>query len=162
VGGLAHGTRGDYFAWWAEHNLVQGADQWAGKPFVLEESWQVPVMNEALAVDEDARPYWRTVVLVVPRKAGKKSMLGAYADFELDNSESEQEILLAAGSDKQAGRLYGACAGFRRVQQGPTVGALWDRAQASGRTQLLQHARSLAARLDRQPRPYRRCAIVLR
>jgi phage terminase large subunit-like protein len=123
VGGLrawadyAHGTRGDYFAWWSSEYLVQGADQWAGKPLVLEE-WQAAMMNEALAVDEDARPYWRTVVLIVPRKAGKTSMLGAYADFELDNGEGEPEILLAAGSDKQAGRLYGACAGFVRRSPG--------------------------------------------
>jgi hypothetical protein len=73
-------------------------------------------------------------------------MLGAYADFELDNSEGEQEILLAAGSDKQAGRLYGACAGF--VRRSP---------------HLAERARPPARRSAALPtRRYRRCAIVVR
>lgn len=110
----AHGTRGDHYAWWCRTELTLGESQWSGKPFVLESEWQLPIMCEALAVDAAGDPYWRTVVLVVPRKNAKTATLGAYADYSADNDAGEPEILLAAGSDKQAGRLFAAASGFIR------------------------------------------------
>lgn len=119
VGGLdvwaeyAVGSRGPHFEWWCGENLVLGQSQWSGRALVLE-SWQARIMREALAVDVDGTPYWSTVALVVPRKNAKTTMLAALAVYSLDDGGGEPEILLAAGSDKQAGRLFDACLGFYR------------------------------------------------
>ena len=113
----AVGTRGDHFAWWAAGNLKLGQSQWAGNALVLEPDWQAPIMREALAVDAEMLPYWRTVVLVVPRKNAKTATLGAYALYSLVTGTGDPEILLAAGSDKQAGRLFRTCTGFVRRSQ---------------------------------------------
>lgn len=110
----AAGTRVDHFAYWCGEHLILGQSQWAGRPLVLEESWQHPFMGEALAVEEDLTPYWKTVVLVVPRKCAKTTTLGAYALYSLAMGQGDPEILLAAASDKQAGRLFRVCTGFIR------------------------------------------------
>jgi phage terminase large subunit-like protein len=109
----ADGTRGEHFAWWCAQRTL-GQSQWAGKSFILEPDWQAPIFYEALAVGSDGFPYWKTVVEIITRKCAKTTGCGAFADYELDNGVGEPEIALAAGSDKQAGRLYGACTGFIR------------------------------------------------
>src|SRR6185503_19930328 len=88
--------------------------RWSGRPFLLEQTWQAPIMYEALSVQPSGEPYWKTIVIVVPRKGAKTTTLAAFADYSLDEGVGEPEILLAAGSDKQAGRLYSQCAGFIR------------------------------------------------
>jgi len=109
----AHGTWGERFEWWCAQQTL-GQSRWAGRPFLLEQSWQAPIMYEALSVQTNGDPYWKTIVIVVPRKGAKTTTLAAYADYQLDEGVGEPEILLAAGSDKQAGRLYSQCAGFIR------------------------------------------------
>lgn len=109
----AHGTWGERFEWWCAQQTL-GQSQWAGRSFVLEQDWQAPIMYEALSVQPSGDPYWKTIVIVVPRKGAKTTTLAAFADYSLDEGVGEPEILLAAGSDKQAGRLYGQCAGFVR------------------------------------------------
>jgi phage terminase large subunit-like protein len=109
----AAGTEADYFAWWCERHLVQSVDQFAGQPLVLED-WQRGFMGEALAVDEKQRQVWSSVVLVVGRKNGKTAMLSAYALYRLLHDEGQPEILLAASSDKQAGRLFEAVMAYVR------------------------------------------------
>lgn len=110
----AHGSAVDHFAWWCERTCVQSVDRFAGKPLVLE-PWQLEVMGEALAVDDRDLPYWRVVVILLPRKNGKSSLLGAYALYHLaEYGFLGPEILLAASSDEQAGRLFDAATGFIR------------------------------------------------
>jgi phage terminase large subunit-like protein len=109
----AHGTWGNRFEWWCAQQTL-GQSQWAGRPFLLEQEWQAPIMYEALSVTTSGDPYWKTIVIVVPRKGAKTTTLAAFADYSLDEGVGEPEILLAAGSDKQAGRLYSQCAGFIR------------------------------------------------
>lgn len=109
----AHGTFVDDLAWWLERYCVQSVDRFAGEPLVLE-PWQCEFMSEALAVTEDGLPYWQTVVLVLPRKNGKTTMLGGYALYHLLNHDGAPEVLLAASSDKQAGRLFDSVTGFIR------------------------------------------------
>lgn len=109
----AHGTWGERFEWWCGQQTL-GQSQWAGQPFLLEQGWQAPIMYEALAVQASGDPYWKTIVIVVPRKGAKTTTLAAFADYSLDQGVGEPEILLAAGSDKQAGRLYSQCSGFIR------------------------------------------------
>lgn len=107
-------TAAEHFAWWTESHCVQSVDRFAGLPLVLE-PWQQDFMAEALAVDEQERPFWSSVVLVVPRKNGKTSLLAAYATYHLLEDEGSPEVLLAASSDRQAGRLFdGVCAFARR------------------------------------------------
>jgi phage terminase large subunit-like protein len=108
-------SRDEDFAEWCSNFLVQSTDQFAGKPLVLEK-WQLDFIREALATrDEDGlEPVWRSVALIVSRKNGKTAMLAAYALFRLLNDETQPEILLAAASDKQAGRLFDACMQYIR------------------------------------------------
>ena len=108
-------SRVDHFAWWCEEHLVQSIDQFAGQPLVLED-WQLEFMGEALATKDEAgtEPLTRSAVLLVPRKAGKTTMLAAFALYRLFNDQTQPEILLAAASDKQAGRLFETCVQFIR------------------------------------------------
>jgi len=111
----AAGSRVKHFVHWCETYLVQSIDQFAGLPLVLEE-WQVEFLGEALAThDRDGIvPSFSSVALVVGRKNGKTTMLSAYALYRLFNDQTQPEILLAAASDKQAGRLFDACVSFIR------------------------------------------------
>jgi phage terminase large subunit-like protein len=54
------------------------------------------------------------VVLVVPRKNGKTTLLAAYGLYRLLFDTGQPEILLAASSDRQAGRLFDAAVAFIR------------------------------------------------
>jgi phage terminase large subunit-like protein len=72
------------------------------------------MMGEALAFGGDGWPVWRSVVIVAPRKNGKTALLAALALYRLLTSDGRPEILLAASSDKQAGRLFDAAARYVR------------------------------------------------
>jgi len=108
-------TEGDIFADWCEQHLIQSEDQFAGKPLKLEQ-WQRDFFDAALTVtdEETLEPYWKTLALVVSRKNGKTAMLAALALFRLFNDVGRPEILLAAGTDKQAGKLFDACINYLR------------------------------------------------
>lgn len=106
-------TRGEHFAWWAETYCVQSVDVFAGQPLALEQ-WQRDFFDEALSVDEEGDPVFASVCALLPRKQGKTTMLAAYALWHLLEHDGAPEILLAASSDKQAGRLFDAVAQFAR------------------------------------------------
>ncbi|HEY3587231.1 MAG TPA: terminase large subunit, partial [Myxococcaceae bacterium] len=120
----ADATRGDHFVQWAHDHCIQSVDRFAGERLDLED-WQVTVMREALAeLGEDeywGEAYWATTVLLVPKKNGKTSLLAAYALYELVENEGAPEVLLAAATDKQAGRLFNAAVRF--VRSDPWLGA---------------------------------------
>ena len=109
-GDLEPGTF-EHFDAWARLHLVQYVDQWAGMPLVFED-WQCDFLREVLACDEDGLPKWDSVVLVVPRKNGKSTMLAALALYSLIEGVGQPEILLAAASDKQAGRMFETVVNF--------------------------------------------------
>lgn len=109
----AEATEVDYFSAWCEENLRHSVDRWAGLPVVWE-PWQREFFEEAMSCDERAVPYWSNVALVVPRKNGKTLMLAAWAMYRLILDEDQPEILLAAATDKQAGRLFEQCINFLR------------------------------------------------
>jgi len=111
--GYAAGSEVAHFADFCREHLVQSEDRWEGRPLVLE-AWQRRMLGEALAFDEEGLPVWRSVVIVAPRKTGKTSLLAALAVYRLVTSAGRPEILLAASSDKQAGRLFDAAARFVR------------------------------------------------
>lgn len=111
------GTRGADFAWWCEHKLEHSVDEFDGEPFVLED-WQRRFVDEALTVEDDGRSHrWRSVALVLPRKNGKTAILAAYALYRVMEDEGMPEVLLAAASDKQAGRLFDAAVAMVRRSQ---------------------------------------------
>jgi phage terminase large subunit-like protein len=109
----AAGSEIDHFTEFAAEHLVQWVDEWDGQPLALE-PFQRRMMGEALAYGEDGWPVWESVVIVMPRKNGKTLLLAAYALYRLLTWEGSPEILLTASSDKQAGRLFEACANFVR------------------------------------------------
>ena len=114
----ATGTEADHFAQFCHDHLVQSIDQWDGLPLDLE-PFQHRFLSEALSYDEHGLPVWTSVVLVLPRKNGKTALLAAYALYRLLLQEGSPEILLAAASDKQAGRLFNYAASF--VRQSPLL-----------------------------------------
>lgn len=106
------GTRGPHFAWWCAEKLEHSVDVFDGLPFKLE-AWQEQIVNEALTV-QDGGFAWRSVAIVLPRKNGKTALLAAYALYRLLEDVGSPEILLAAASDKQAGRLFDAVTSYIR------------------------------------------------
>jgi hypothetical protein len=109
----AQATRAEHFAHWARAHCVQSVDRFAGLPLELER-WQLEMMSEALAELEPDEAYWLVVALVIPKKNGKTSLLAAYALYHLLEDEGAPEILLAAATDKQAGRLFTTAVRFVR------------------------------------------------
>lgn len=108
-------SRVEHFAWWCETFLVQSIDQFADKPLILE-AWQLEFFGEALSVAdvEGEEATFSSLALIASRKQGKTTMLAAYALYRFFNDQTQPEILLAAASDKQAGRLFDACVSFIR------------------------------------------------
>jgi Phage Terminase len=88
-------------------------DRWNGEPLELYPP-QLEFFNEALAYDEHGLPIWQSVVQVVSRKNGKTTAQAGYALYRLLTDDGSPEILLAAASDRRAGRLFDACAAFVR------------------------------------------------
>lgn len=107
------GSEVESFAGFCAEHLIQSVDDWEGKPLGLE-PFQIRMMGDALAYDAQGWPVWRSVVLVLPRKNGKTALLAAYALYRLITSDGSPEILLAASSEKQSGRLFEAAASFVR------------------------------------------------
>ncbi|TXH53222.1 MAG: hypothetical protein E6Q97_13625 [Desulfurellales bacterium] len=103
----------DHFAAFCREHLVQSIDTWDGEPLELEQ-WETDLLTEALAYDDEGWPIWNSIVIQVSRKNGKTTLLAGYAVYRLLTSDGSPEILLAAASDKQAGRLYDAAAAFIR------------------------------------------------
>ena len=157
----AEATRGPHFADWCERHCFQTVDEFAGHPLSLE-GWQRRMMDEALAELGEDESYWRTIVLVIPRKNGKTSVLAAYALYHLLEDEGSPEILMAAASDKQAGRLFKAASSY--VRSDPWLsGQLLVRdhegeiARADGSRQPLPRLSADSGRFVRlQPEPDRR------
>lgn len=108
-------TEGPAFAEWCEAHLVHSVDRWAGRPLVLER-WQRDFFDEALTVVDERtlEPLWKSVALVVSRKNGKTAMLAALALYRLIEDPGQPEIVLAAASDKQAGRLFDGVVNYLR------------------------------------------------
>jgi len=115
------GSEIEHFCEFTEEYLTQSVDEWDGLPLTLED-WQRLMMGRALEYDEHGWPIWTSVVFVIPRKNGKTILLAAYAIYRLLTSDGSPEILLAASSDKQAGRLFEAAATF--VRRNPKLRAL--------------------------------------
>ena len=105
-----------HFEWFCSTYLEHSVDQFSGKPMILEE-WQRDFMGEVLETvdgENDPTPYWRSCALVLPRKNGKTTLLAALALYRMFFAGGSPEILLAASSDRQAGRLFDATTAFLR------------------------------------------------
>jgi len=114
-------TEYPHFSWWCEEYLRHSVDRFAGQA-IKWEKWQEDFWNDLLAWDSARNaPYWGSAALVVSRKNGKTQMLAALALYRLLTSEDKSEILLAAASDKQAGRLFDAVIDYLR--QAPELSA---------------------------------------
>ncbi len=111
--GYAAGSDVDDFADFCHEHLIQSIDRWDGEPLDLE-PWQLDLFGQALSFDESGQPLFTSTVIILPRKNGKTLMLAAYAVWRLLATDGHPEILLAASSDRQAQRLFEACANFVR------------------------------------------------
>jgi phage terminase large subunit-like protein len=109
----AAGSRVDHFAHWTQTHCIQSVDQFAGKPLVLE-PFQLEFMGEALAVDVDGYPFWRIVILILPRKGGKTTLSSAYAVYHVDTEDGRPRVQLAASSEDQASELFDGAVAFIR------------------------------------------------
>jgi phage terminase large subunit-like protein len=109
----AAGSEVRHVATFCREHVIQSEDRWEGKPLLLE-PWQRRMLGEALAYDPEGWPVWRSVVMIAPRKNGKTQLLAALALHRLLTSTGRPEILLAASSDRQAGRLFDAASRFVR------------------------------------------------
>ncbi len=107
------GTDGPDFGEFCGTYLRHSIAQFAGQAFDLE-GFQQAVFDDALSFYADGTPVWRTVVLVIPRKNGKTEILAAYALWRLLVDDGQPEIILAASSAGQAGRLFDAITAFLR------------------------------------------------
>jgi phage terminase large subunit-like protein len=105
------------FPEWCKRYLIQSVDQWAGLALELER-FQREFMDEAVARAGNAFR-WKTLVLLLPRKNGKTALLAAYGLYRLLMDEGQPQILVAAASDKQAGRLFDAVCSF--IYQNPEL-----------------------------------------
>ncbi len=112
--GYAAGSRVEHFDWWSRTHCVQTIDQFAGLPLAYE-PWQLEFLGEALAVNGDGSPYWSSVVLCVPRKNGKTTLLSAYALYHALEDDGRPEVLFAASSNEQADKLFTAATMFVRM-----------------------------------------------
>lgn len=121
-------TEAEHFAWWCEEYLRHSVDRFTGKPFVFER-WQRDWLDELLSLDGD-EPYWKSTALVVSRKNGKTTMLAALALYRLLEDEGKPEILLAAGGEKQAAKLFEGVLDFLR--QNPELDARVHRREHIG------------------------------
>lgn len=106
-------SAGEHFARFCATVLEHPSGIFAGQPLELE-PWQRDVFDAALEVNELEELRWQSVALVVPRKNGKTTLLAAYALYRCLFDVDNPEVLLAAASDRQAGRLFDAAAGMVR------------------------------------------------
>ncbi len=118
----AHDSDLDSFHGFCTNYLIQSKDRWDGLPLDLE-PFQLRLMGEAMAFDERGDPVWDSVVVLMPRKNGKTELLAAFALFRLlTTPDGMPEILLAASSDRQAGRLFEAASLY--VRKSPELSQL--------------------------------------
>jgi len=116
----ASDSDGESFDAFCADFLIHTVDEWDGDPVVLEE-WQADVFGEALAVTEEGRWHWRTVVLCLPRGNGKTTMMAAYALYRLMTDGGDPQILLAASSNEQADLAFEMVEAF--IRSSPALGA---------------------------------------
>jgi hypothetical protein len=78
-----------------------------GTPLELE-PFQREFFDEALEVDDDGRRVYDAPCEVIPRKNGKTTIASALALYLCSPADGEErpEVILAAGSKKQAGKLH--------------------------------------------------------
>lgn len=101
-------TDGPRFAAFCEKFIIHTKGPFAGKPLILE-NWQREFMDEALRYDpETGERLYRTIILGIPRKNGKSTLCAAIGLYMcLADGENSPEVIVAAGSVKQADPVYG-------------------------------------------------------
>jgi phage terminase large subunit-like protein len=115
------GSECEHFIEFCETHLELSTDRWAGQKMRIE-PFQRRLLDEALSYDEAGFPLWRSIVFIVARKNAKTQLLAAYAVYRLLTSDDGPEILLAAASDRNAGRLFKAAASF--IRRSPVLSEL--------------------------------------
>lgn len=89
------------------HSLTITAGRHAGRPFALR-PWQIAIIREIYAEDQDGRRPVRTAVLSFGRKNGKTALAAALALAHLSGPEAEArgECYSAANDRNQAAKIF--------------------------------------------------------
>lgn len=127
----ARPTQGPLLAQFAQAHIRHTKGRWRGQPVVWDD-WQNEFWDEALEVDPATglRVYQR-VLLLVPRKNGKSTMIGVSCCYLLTvdgytdpssgewRPEGSPEVYAAAGSKPQAGIVFRQSKAF--IEYSPTL-----------------------------------------
>lgn len=106
-------TDGPRFAKFCEVFCRHTKGPFAGKPLILE-PWQRDFFDELFKYDPvTGKRIYRTAVLGIPRKNGKSTACAAFGLYmALADGESSPEVVIGAGSVKQAEPVYGQMRDF--------------------------------------------------
>lgn len=106
-------TDGPRFYEFCKAFIIHTKGPFAGKPLILED-WQRRFIDEALRYDPNTGiRIYQTVVLGIPRKNGKSTLCAALGLYMcLADGESSPEVVIGAGSVKQAEPVYGQMRDF--------------------------------------------------
>lgn len=103
---------GEYVIRWIETFCVHTIGKFGGQPLLLEE-WQKEFIRELFAMwwDEEGQRWvfaYQTIVLMVPRGAGKSTLAAALALFKLSPASGEEapRVLIAAATRDNARHVY--------------------------------------------------------
>lgn len=102
-------TNGPRVAWFVENYCTHAKGQWFGSPLVLE-PWQKWVLDLMFEVDKKTSlRRWRNVLLMVPRKNAKSTLMAALGYYFLVfDGEGGPEVYSAAWGEAQARNVFDA------------------------------------------------------
>jgi phage terminase large subunit-like protein len=102
-------TNGPRAAWFIERYCTHAKGEWFGQPLVME-AWQRWVLNLIFEVDpKSGMRRWRDVLLVIPRKNSKSTMIAALGYYLLVyDDEGGPEVFSAAWGEAQARNVFDA------------------------------------------------------
>jgi phage terminase large subunit-like protein len=102
-------TNGPRAAWFIERYCTHAKGQWFGQPLVME-PWQRWVLNLIFEVDPSTGlRRWRDVLLVIPRKNAKSTLIAALGYYLLVyDGEGGPEVFSAAWGEAQARNVFDA------------------------------------------------------
>jgi phage terminase large subunit-like protein len=119
-------TQGNRVIAFIEKHCVFVSGDFQGKPFKLL-PWQKKLINDLFVIDPSTNQRQYSMALVgTPKKNGKSELSAALAlYFLLADGEKDPLVIIGAGSEEQAGLVYGAAR--KMAELSPTLSQITDR-----------------------------------